>query len=121
MINRSELWRRSGDLDTAKTELVNALTVSGATGRSTRAALASGFGRLYAQQQNFEEAERWFLDSVQLWEELGGCNHPELIPVLIDLSQMHSAAGSSDKASKIIERADAIIHAHTLEPANFGR
>ncbi len=65
-------------------------------------------GGLYFQQKKYDEAEKFFLKSIEIWEQLGAKDSDEITYPLSNLGLAYAEQKKYDKAEEILRRAIAI-------------
>ena len=99
-----------GDFAEAEKQLLLALEEAGKFGKTDPrlANIHNSLAELYCRQDNFEEAEQYFQQVVEIWENTLGPNYSGLIEVFQKYSELLRKLDKNDQAEALKKRAEEI-------------
>ena len=104
--------KRAGAHKRAKERYERALRIQREYSSGRDAALAATLNNLavfHDDMGDYEEADPLYLQTLEIWEEVYGEDHPSLLEGLTNLAELYSATGRTDEALRVWERALAIV------------
>ena len=107
-LNRSQALQAIGDIDGADAECVVALDLASRTGNAGRhrAATLCTVAAIASEREQWSRALRYATEAV---DECAAHNPAALGVALVNLAQAHAAIGDYDEASRVADRAEAVV------------